>query len=88
MDAIISICFLMGTTGNIRVYCRVRPFLPGQNSNQTTVDFVGEKGSIMIVNPSKQGKDQRKSFNFNKVFGPSAAQGKCMIITQKKNSKK
>ena len=68
----------MGTTGNIRVYCRVRPFLPGQNSNQTTVDFVGEKGSIMIVNPSKQGKDQRKLFKFNKVFGPTAGQGRSL----------
>ena len=71
-------------TGNIRVYCRVRPFLPGETSNQGTVDFVGEKGSIMIVNPNKQGKDQRKAFAFNKVFGPNASQGKCMVFTFKK----
>jgi kinesin family protein C2/C3 len=37
----------------------------------------------MIVNPNKQGKDQRKSFAFNKVFGPSAAQGKCIVFTSK-----
>jgi kinesin family protein C2/C3 len=72
-----------GYAGNIRVYCRVRPFLPGETNNQSTVDFVGEKGSIMIVNPNKQGKDQRKSFTFNKVFGPSAAQGNCIMFTTK-----
>nr|AMS24248.1 kinesin 14-IIb protein [Marsilea vestita] len=68
--------------GNIRVYCRVRPFLPGQTNTQTTVDFVGEKGSIIIANPNKQGKDQRKSFNFNKVFGPNVAQEDVFLDTQ------
>ncbi|XP_011079613.1 kinesin-like protein KIN-14I [Sesamum indicum] len=58
--------------GNIRVYCRVRPFLPGQSSYLSTVDHI-EEGTITINTSTKNGKG-RKSFNFNKVFGPSATQ--------------
>lgn len=61
-------------TGSIRVYCRVRPFLPGQTSSLTTVDHI-EESTISIATPSKYGKEGRKSFTFNKVFGPSASQG-------------
>jgi len=62
-------------TGAIRVYCRVRPFLPGQSNGQSTVDYIGENGDMMIVNPIKQGKDARRVFSFNKVFGTSVTQG-------------
>ncbi|CAA0828237.1 P-loop nucleoside triphosphate hydrolases superfamily protein with CH (Calponin Homology) domain [Striga hermonthica] len=58
--------------GNIRVYCRVRPFLSGQFNCLSTVDHI-EEGTIMINTLAKNGKGQ-KSFNFNKVFGPSATQ--------------
>nr|AMS24247.1 kinesin 14-IIa protein [Marsilea vestita] len=68
--------------GNIRVYCRVRPFLPGQRNVQSTVDYIGDRGTIAIQNPTKQGKDQRKSFTFNKVFGPSASQEEVFLDTQ------
>lgn len=61
--------------GTIRVYCRVRPFLPGQSNGQSTVDYIGENGNIMIVNPLKQGKDARRVFSFNKVFGTNVTQG-------------
>ena len=64
------------SSGNIRVYCRVRPFLPGQRENRSTIDYIGDNGSIMVSNPLRQGKEQRKTFTFSKVFGPSAAQGK------------
>ncbi|CAN6448265.1 unnamed protein product [Victoria cruziana] len=60
--------------GTIRVYCRVRPFLPGQHDGQSIVDFIGQNGEIMIVNPDKPGKDARKTFSFNKVFGVNATQ--------------
>nr|GEY36008.1 kinesin-like protein KIN-14C [Tanacetum cinerariifolium] len=60
--------------GNIRVYCRIRPFLPGQKDKQTTIDYIGENGEIIVVNPSKPGKDSRRSFKFNKVYGPHATQ--------------
>ncbi|XP_021742627.1 kinesin-like protein KIN-14I [Chenopodium quinoa] len=59
--------------GNIRVYCRVRPFLPGQANGFTTVDHI-EEGNITLMNPAKYCKDGKKSFNFNKVFGPESTQ--------------
>ncbi|XP_057427423.1 kinesin-like protein KIN-14I [Lotus japonicus] len=58
--------------GSIRVYCRVRPFLSRQSNYLSSVDSI-EDGTITINVPSKNGKG-RRSFNFNKVFGPSAAQ--------------
>ncbi|KAI5064530.1 hypothetical protein GOP47_0021200 [Adiantum capillus-veneris] len=60
--------------GNIRVYCRVRPFLPGQVVRQSAVEFVGESGDLLIANPLKQGKEGLKMFTFNKSFGPSSTQ--------------
>ncbi|XP_042398716.1 kinesin-like protein KIN-14F [Zingiber officinale] len=60
--------------GNIRVYCRVRPFLPGKSSNNlTTVDHIDD-GNITISTPAKYGKEGHKSFSFNKTFGPSVTQ--------------
>ncbi|GAB4855623.1 hypothetical protein Ancab_024244 [Ancistrocladus abbreviatus] len=59
--------------GNIRVYCRVRPFLPGQPSYSSSVDHI-EEGNITVLVPSKYVKDGKKSFTFNKAFGPSATQ--------------
>lgn len=49
--------------GTIRVYCRVRPFLSEQCNGQSTVDYIGENGNIMIVNPQKQGKEARTATN-------------------------
>ncbi|XP_031481605.1 kinesin-like protein KIN-14F [Nymphaea colorata] len=60
--------------GTIRVYCRARPFLSGKHYGQSIVDYIGENGEIMIVNPDKPGKDARKMFSFNKVFGGNATQ--------------
>ncbi|VFQ78012.1 unnamed protein product [Cuscuta campestris] len=60
--------------GNIRVYCRVRPFLPGQKDKQTIVEYIGDNGELIVINPSKQGKEGRRSFKFNTVYGPSATQ--------------
>ncbi|KAL5735585.1 hypothetical protein ACOSQ2_030373 [Xanthoceras sorbifolium] len=68
--------------GTIRVYCRVRPFLPGQSNGQSTVDYIGENGNIMVANPFKQGKDARKMFLFNKVFGPKVSQDQVYNDTQ------
>ncbi|XP_059294601.1 kinesin-like protein KIN-14I isoform X2 [Lycium ferocissimum] len=66
--------------GSIRVYCRVRPFLPGQSNCGSSVDHI-EDGTITISIPSKNGKG-RKSFNFNKVFGSGATQGEVFSDTQ------
>ncbi|XP_050237642.1 kinesin-like protein KIN-14I isoform X2 [Mercurialis annua] len=58
--------------GSIRVYCRVRPFLSGQSNYLSIVDHM-EEGNIVINTPARHGNG-RKSFSFNKVFGPSATQ--------------
>ncbi|PIA49422.1 hypothetical protein AQUCO_01300320v1 [Aquilegia coerulea] len=68
--------------GNIRVYCRVRPFLRGQNKKQTTIEYIGENGEIAVANPSKQGKENHKLFKFNKVFGPASTQEEVFLDTQ------
>ncbi|KAL9382883.1 hypothetical protein Peur_023206 [Populus x canadensis] len=68
--------------GTIRVYCRVRPFLRGQSNVQSTVDYIGENGNIMIVNPLKNGKEARKVFSFNKVFGTNVTQDQIYADTQ------
>ncbi|KAG2621275.1 hypothetical protein PVAP13_3NG247400 [Panicum virgatum] len=59
--------------GNIRVYCRVRPFLPGQISSSSSVAGM-EETTITINASTKYAKDGTKSFTFNKVFGPAATQ--------------
>ncbi|KAL5549041.1 hypothetical protein UlMin_004272 [Ulmus minor] len=58
--------------GSIRIYCRVKPFLSGQPNYLSSMDHI-EDGIITINTPSKHGKGCR-SFNFNKVFGPSSIQ--------------
>ncbi|KAI3741769.1 hypothetical protein L1987_59446 [Smallanthus sonchifolius] len=63
--------------GNIRVYCRVRP---GRLNSQSVVDNI-EEGTITINTPAKYGKGCR-SFNFNKVFGPSATQAEVFADTR------
>ncbi|XP_076943388.1 kinesin-like protein KIN-14F isoform X2 [Bidens hawaiensis] len=68
--------------GAIRVYCRVKPFQPEQSDEQSTVDYIGENGNIMIVNRNKQGKDSRKMFAFNKVFGGNTTQEQIYVDTQ------
>ncbi|KAF9671385.1 hypothetical protein SADUNF_Sadunf12G0041800 [Salix dunnii] len=68
--------------GNIRVYCRIKPFLPGQVAKQTAVEYIGENGELAVVNPSKQVKDRRRNFKFNKVFGPDSTQEEVYSDTQ------
>ncbi|XP_058738499.1 kinesin-like protein KIN-14G isoform X2 [Vicia villosa] len=69
--------------GNIRVYCRVRPFLGGQASQNSVVCGI-EEGSMSLMIPpnSKLGKEGKKTFNFNKVFGSSSTQGEVFADTQ------
>ncbi|KAM3307969.1 kinesin-like protein KIN-14C isoform X2 [Capsicum chacoense] len=60
--------------GNIRVYCRIRPFLHGQKEKQSVIEYIGENGELVVVNPSKQGKEGRRSFKFNTVYSPASTQ--------------
>ncbi|KAI0515693.1 hypothetical protein KFK09_008359 [Dendrobium nobile] len=67
--------------GNIRVYCRLRPFLPSQFA-KSTVDYIGDNGELGLVNPSRQGKDSHRVFKFNKVFGQTATQVQVFLDIQ------
>ncbi|XP_022544923.2 kinesin-like protein KIN-14P [Brassica napus] len=60
--------------GNIRVFCRLRPFLPGQGEPNTVVEHVGEDGELVVTNPTRPGKDGLRQFRFNKVYSPNATQ--------------
>ncbi|CAE6202840.1 unnamed protein product [Arabidopsis arenosa] len=68
--------------GNIRVYCRIRPFLQGQNKKQTSIEYTGENGELVVANPLKQGKDTYRLFKFNKVFGPASTQEEVFLDTR------
>ncbi|XLS51156.1 hypothetical protein HN51_011833, partial [Arachis hypogaea] len=59
--------------GNIRVYCRIKPFTAGAKEKQSIIEHIGED-NLVVANPTKQGKDALRSFKFNKVFGPEATQ--------------
>ncbi|CAM0910320.1 unnamed protein product [Alopecurus aequalis] len=60
--------------GNIRVYCRIRPFLPNEDHKYTTTELFGDSGELTLANPTKIGKEGSKLFKFNKVLGPTASQ--------------
>lgn len=59
--------------GNIRVFCRIRPFHVGKKETQTIIEDIGEN-DLVVENPTK-GKDALRSFKFNKIFSPAATQG-------------
>lgn len=67
--------------GNVRVFARVRPFLPNDGLDMTalpepTISVRGDVNSLRIlrapVGPDDRPEDH--SFNFDKVFGPSCSQ--------------
>lgn len=58
--------------GNIRVFCRIRPSF--QVGAKSSIDYVGNDGSLMILDPLKA-QITRKIFQFNKVLGPNISQG-------------
>ncbi|XP_057770575.1 kinesin-like protein KIN-14K [Salvia miltiorrhiza] len=68
--------------GNIRVYCRIRPFLPGQKGKQSIIEYIGENGELTVANPTKPGKEGRRSFRFDKVYGPTSTQAQVFADTQ------
>lgn len=59
--------------GNIRVFVRTRPFLPGDGKNQVepSIDVMPDGESLSIVDHRGHGDH---SFKFDKVFRPSSGQ--------------
>ncbi|KAG7017611.1 Kinesin-like protein KIN-14P, partial [Cucurbita argyrosperma subsp. argyrosperma] len=66
---------LQDLKGNIRVFCRIRPFLTGHKDKRMTIEYIGENGEVVIANPTKPGKEGQKLFKFNKVYSPASTQG-------------
>ncbi|XAR68496.1 Minus-end-directed kinesin ATPase [Bertholletia excelsa] len=66
--------------GNIRVYCRIRPVLCDEA--KSVIDYIGEDGSLVVMDPLKPQRDGRKVFQFNHVFGPTATQDDVFKETQ------
>ncbi|XP_042049841.1 kinesin-like protein KIN-14I [Salvia splendens] len=66
--------------GNIRVYCRVRPSLPGQSNGLNILDEVVDN-SLTIQTSGKHGKG-KKTFSFSKAFGPNSTQEEVFADTQ------
>ncbi|GER33073.1 P-loop nucleoside triphosphate hydrolasessuperfamily protein with CH (Calponin Homology) domain [Striga asiatica] len=66
---------------NRKLYNEVQD-LKGQNGKQTTMQYIGENGELVVMNPSKPGKDSHRLFKFNKVFSPSATQEDVFRDTQ------
>ncbi|KAM0008066.1 putative minus-end-directed kinesin ATPase [Helianthus debilis subsp. tardiflorus] len=66
--------------GNIRVYCRIRPAFRSDTKN--VIDYIGEDGSLVVLDPLKPNKDGKKLFQFNRVFGPTATQEEVFADTQ------
>ena len=67
--------------GNVRVYARVRPFLPSDGLDlssppEPTISVRSESNSMRICkvvrSPDERVEDH--SFNFDRVFGPSVSQ--------------
>ncbi|XP_047978248.1 kinesin-like protein KIN-14I [Salvia hispanica] len=66
--------------GNIRVYCRVRPFLPGQANGLNILDEIVDN-TLTIQTSSKHGNG-KKTFTFNKAFGTNSTQEEVFADTQ------
>jgi len=62
--------------GNVRVFARIRPFLPDDNENEyNAVKPVGDgQGVDVLVKPVGNEKAENLSFSFDKVFAPSDSQ--------------
>ncbi|XP_022152049.1 kinesin-like protein KIN-14M isoform X2 [Momordica charantia] len=73
---------LQDLKGNIRVYCRIRPFLAGQKDKRMTIEHVGENGEVVIANPTKPGKEGHRLFKFNKVYSPVSTQAEVFTDIQ------
>lgn len=69
------------SSGNIRVYCRIRPAFHVEATK--VIDFIGEDGSLVVLDPLKSQKDGKRVFRFDHIFGPTATQGKtfCKIYS-------
>ncbi|KAI3715549.1 hypothetical protein L6452_22535 [Arctium lappa] len=67
--------------GNIRVYCRSRPFLGAHGNKKSAVDCIDET-NVAVITIAKDGKETRKTYTFNRVFSLYASQAEVYKDTQ------
>lgn len=67
----ILMLFILAITGNIRVFCRVRPITMGDNCYLLR-SVVALDSSRLALNFAK---NKSKIYSFDKVFHPSSSQG-------------
>ena len=60
--------------GNVRVFARIRPFLPNDGAEEGATAAVEPRSEFALK--IKGGKDKEHKFNFDKVFPPSVSQEK------------
>ena len=60
--------------GNMRVFARVRPFLPGDGLGPDAAAAVVVKSGGAALHIANPGKDESHSFGFDKCFPPSVGQ--------------
>lgn len=65
--------------GNVRVFARVRPFLPNDaqlDTNIQTISLAEDSSTLKIIKYAKTAEERNEefSFSFDKAFGPSSSQ--------------
>lgn len=61
--------------GRIRVFCRIRPVLPYEGNCKPTIYPMQDGSETLIVDTTgPNGKFQRKTFSYNRIFGPDSKQ--------------
>uniref|UniRef100_A0A0D9Y5Y6 Kinesin-like protein n=1 Tax=Oryza glumipatula TaxID=40148 RepID=A0A0D9Y5Y6_9ORYZ len=79
INVIIGIISGNSFSGNIRVFCRIRPLINSESIS--SIEHIGNDGSIMVCDPLKP-QTTRKIFQFNKIFGPTTTQDEVYKETQ------
>merc|ERR1712038_569698 len=60
--------------GNVRVFARIRPYLPGDGVNDDTEPFIVPKSETALRLIDESSVNQKYNFTFDRVFGPSIGQ--------------
>lgn len=60
--------------GNVRVFARIRPYLPGDGVDDDEEPFIFPKSEASLKIVDESNPNARNSFSFDRVFGPSIGQ--------------
>lgn len=60
--------------GNVRVFARIRPYLPGDNVHDDAEPFIVPKSETALKLLDEGSVNQKYNFTFDRVFGPSIGQ--------------